>query len=255
MLVYYTVKEPIRGGMDAVTVEQIESAQKGDAADDLSLSITETLKILWGNKIYRYTAVAHIMAIFFTYASSTWMPALFMRQYGMDHGAVSGVVGAVLLFGGVPGMLLGGYWADRLGKRSGRWRAYMPAIGVFLSIPAHLIGFTASSVTVATVFFVIGAFFIQLQHGPGFAIVQSTVSPKMRAVASAVLILFSNIIGLALGPLVVGAISDMATPQYGDKALSIAMIFVLMCTLLSVFAYWKAGRQMDDVSSSEPSAQ
>ncbi len=54
-----------------------------------------------------------------------------------------------------------------------------------------------------------------LYYGPAFACVQGLVSPQSRAVASALMLFIVNLVGLGLGPLLFGMLSDAVTPWFG----------------------------------------
>jgi hypothetical protein len=56
----------------------------------------------------------------------------------------------------------------------------------------------------------------------------------MRAMASAMLLFVLNIIGLGLGPFLVGVLSDLLSPSFGADSLQYAI-------LIATFAYFWAG--------------
>ena len=66
----------------------------------------------------------------------------------------------------------------------------------------------------------------------------------MRAVAAGILLFIINIIGLGLGPQLVGILSDVLNPEYGDESLRYAL---LICSLVYIWAamhYFIAGRHL-----------
>jgi MFS family permease len=67
---------------------------------------------------------------------------------------------------------------------------------------------------------------------------------RMRAMASAFLLLGVSLIGLGLGPLLVGAISDAYTARYGQDALRWAMLSMLVLPLWSIVHYLLAGKHL-----------
>jgi MFS family permease len=73
----------------------------------------------------------------------------------------------------------------------------------------------------------LGAVVNALGTTPTFALIQSLVPENMRATAVAIVFLLANLIGLGLGPLVVGALSDGFAGKYGMSSLRIAL---LACT-------------------------
>ena len=149
----------------------------------------------------------------------------------------------------VPGLLLGGYIADRLSKRDRRWPAWLCSIAVLLAFPFYMIALWMDNWVVATVLFSIGIFLYQLSHGPGLAIVQSVVPSHQRAQAAAYVFFLANIFGLGLGPLLVGIFSDLVTAQFGEKSLNVALSIVVTMLLAASIGYWRTGKAMASLES------
>jgi hypothetical protein len=53
------------------------------------------------------------------------------------------------------------------------------------------------------------------------------VGLRMRALSSAILFFILNIIGLGLGPWLVGVLSDALAPAFGIESLRYAMVFLI----------------------------
>ena len=70
---------------------------------------------------------------------------------------------------------------------------------------------------------------------------QSLVSLRMRAVASSILLLIINILGLAMGPPITGLLSDLLEPNLGAESMRYSLLLV-SCTLLPLAAwcFWRA---------------
>ena len=66
----------------------------------------------------------------------------------------------------------------------------------------------------------------------------------MRAMASAILYFVLNIIGLGLGPLTVGILSDAFAGTYGENTLRYAMAVTLTISLVGVFFLWMGARSL-----------
>ena len=69
---------------------------------------------------------------------------------------------------------------------------------------------------------------MHMNTGPVLTLIQQSAGPARRAVAHAVSVLLSNVVGLALGPLLVGMFSDRFTPLLGTQALGIAIAGLLV---------------------------
>ena len=64
---------------------------------------------------------------------------------------------------------------------------------------------------------------------PTYALVQALAPLRMRAMASAVLLFILNLIGLGLGPTIVGVLNDVLHPRFGDEAIRVSLL--LLCFL------------------------
>jgi MFS family permease len=79
-------------------------------------------------------------------------------------------------------------------------------------------------------------------NGPMFATIQTLVPPRMRATAIALLYFFSNLIGMGLGPLAVGALSDGLQPRFGEDSLRYALLALCPGYFWAAWHAWQAGR-------------
>jgi len=77
-------------------------------------------------------------------------------------------------------------------------------------------------------------------------VAQSLATPMMRATAAAVLLFVINIIGLGLGPLATGALSDALAPRFGEQSLSYALLCVHCVYLWSAIHFWLAARTLPE---------
>ena len=66
----------------------------------------------------------------------------------------------------------------------------------------------------------------------------------MRAVAAAVLLFILNIIGLGAGPQVVGIVSDLLAPTYGDESLRYALLILSFVNIWAAYHYFVAGKTL-----------
>jgi MFS family permease len=87
--------------------------------------------------------------------------------------------------------------------------------------------------------------FGMMYQAPAFAITQSLATPAMRATAAAVLLFVVNIIGLALGPLTTGVLSDVLEPRFGDDSLRYALLIVSCVLPWSAVHFWLGARTLE----------
>ncbi|CAN0588929.1 unnamed protein product, partial [Ectocarpus sp. 12 AP-2014] len=148
------------------------------------------------------------------------------------------------LFGifGAVGTLVAGKVADRLSHRGFQYGVWLIAIAQVVSAPLFVFAFLAGDVRAMIAFFIIPAFTGNFFLGPALALVQTLTAAPMRAVASAFTMLCINLIGLGLGPLLVGLLSDALTQRYGDAGLNVSMAIFSLIGLWGAFHFWLCGR-------------
>jgi MFS family permease len=98
--------------------------------------------------------------------------------------------------------------------------------------------------TVAIGFLFITTITINTYLGPCLAIAHSLVPPSMRAVTSAILFLVLNLIGLGLGPLSAGLLSDFYAGFLGDQSLRWAMLTIGFFGLPGIALFILAARRL-----------
>ena len=191
------------------------------------------------------------------YGQTAFIAAFFLRAHAhaiaLDAAAVglksAGFVGIVIGViggaGGLTGTLIGGWLADRFGGRDRRALVTVPALATVVGLPFRIALFcvndpvTALSLLVLTN--VLGAFW----YGPCFSTIQSVTQPHTRATAASVSQLILNLIGLGLGPTLVGALSTYLAVDAGlgrVEGLRWSMIVSTFVGLLAVGFFMLARR-------------
>ena len=174
------------------------------------------------------------------YGLALWIPSVMMRSFGLSLIETGNFLAALLLIGGTVGVFAGGWLADRLGPRDRGWYARLPAIAWLITAPCFALGLMVDSLWVAWPLLLVANALNILWLGPVVTAVQHLVPPRMRATASASFLLINNLIGLGVGPLLIGAVSDALKETYGTEALRYAAvaatIFYVLAGLLMLLA-------------------
>lgn len=225
-----TVAEPKRGLADKMVDDQAAP------------NAWAVARYLWNLKSVRWLAIGTSLSSFGGYAGIFLIPKFLIVSHHMTLVQVSV---ALALLTGIPGAIgtyLSGVFADRYGKTDIRWYLYIPIIATFLSVAFapmfYLSESTPITLAAAIVPVMMGATYV----GPAFAITQGLVPLRMRAQSVAILLFVLNIIGLGLGPLTIGYISDLLKPAYGDDSLRYALMFSIVTGLMGAFCYWRSSR-------------
>lgn len=154
-----------------------------------------------------------------SYGLAFWIPSFLARSFQLELVDRSLLFGGILLVGGVAGVWFGGLIGDRLRRSRPAAYALVPTISYALSMPAYLLAFSSHSITAAALLFIIPTALSLAWLGPVIGAVTGLVPPLMRATASAMFLFIVNLIGLGLGTLVIGVISDALTHRFGGEAL------------------------------------
>lgn len=174
------------------------------------------------------------------YGLALWAPKIMMLSFGLNLVSTGNFLASVLLIGGCAGVFAGGWLADRLGARDLGWHAKLPAIAWIVSVPAWGIGLFAPNLWIAWPLLIIGNAANILWLGPVVTAVQHLVPRPMRSTASASFLLINNLIGLGVGPWLMGRLADSFNATSGANALRDAAVacldFYFLAALLMFLA-------------------
>jgi hypothetical protein len=162
-------------------------------------------------------------------------------------------VGAGGAIATVLGGVAGGFAGDWFATRNRRWLAFWPALTVAAAAPFGAIGYLSGDVWLAFGSLLIATFAGALYQSSTYALVQSQVGGGGRATAAALMIFIQNLLGLGIGPLAVGALSDALAPEFGARALGVAMSGANVLNIAAAVLFIAAGLAIARGSTSETS--
>lgn len=221
-LVKMTIQEPIRGMSDANPVS-------GDQPP-----LFDTMKHLLRNKTLLHVAMGGALTSFVGYGLGQWLPAYFIRIHEMGIAETATYFGLVLGVASAIGTFLGGTLADKLSSKDVRFYTWLPAAGVLIAFPFYVAAMMSGDPYIAIAILVVPSLLNSLWLGPSFGTIQNLAPTRMRAIASALMLFILNIIGLGLGPFLVGVLSDLLKGTFGVDSLRYAI-------LIATGAYFWAG--------------
>ncbi len=232
LLAWCTLREPRK-----------EKPPQTEAEDQPPLR--QVISTLWRLPSFRHLLIAFSVMFFFGQGVGQWAPSFFIRSHGMSTGELGtwyaliyGLLGAV-----------GTYWGGELASRyaAGREMLQLRSICLlyvlftFLSLWTYLTPDKAVALSLMGV----TALTVNGVSGPMFAIIQTLVPEQMRATAIAFIYLVANLIGMGLGPLAAGLLSDLFTPYYGGEALRYALVALCPGYLWMAAHFWLAARTVE----------
>ena len=216
-----------------------------------------TLKYLAAKRTFWLVAFAAAINAFIGYGHAPFVASFFFRNHPQEiaqlaaglHLKSAGFLGLALgVIGGTAGIIsswLGGWLADKAAKRD--LRAYMsvPALAALAYPLIYTVALQQPSAVTTLALMILPGLIGSLWYGPVYASGQGLVPPHMRATSASILLFVINLVGLGLGPLAVGALSDtLAGPFHMGPAEGVRWALILATFLAwgSAALFWIARR-------------
>lgn len=174
-----------------------------------------------------------------------WMPTFLDRSMHLSLIDRSWYLAGILFIGGVAGMMLGGFLADRLGQRSKRAYPLIPAVAFAISAPLYVLGVVTTDPVAAFFVFLVPQALGLVWLGPVLTAVQHLGPANSRTMISALFLLINNLIGIAVGTWFFGYASDQLKPSFGADSIKYAFIFGLSFYVVAAILLFFASRRID----------
>ncbi len=230
------VREPERGAFDPPETQTAGSA-----------SALDVLRRVAAKPTFWLVSLGSATASMLSYGLGFWLPSFIARSHGLDISDTSKFLGTVAITGGIAGILLGGYLTDHFGQRDRRAYMRIPAIAFLIGFPFLLAGIYVESLPWVFALLLVPQAMGYVWTGPSVSIIQNIAPASMRATASAIYLMIVNFIGLGIGTMVFGLLSDSLTSVYGDSALRYSiMICAVVLYPLAATLYFLAARRITD---------
>jgi predicted MFS family arabinose efflux permease len=223
LLVLLTIREPVRGGLDAGSVPQ-------------RASMAESLRFLWKQKAAFHVIMGSGVCSLWGWGLIWWTPTFLMRTYGLNVGEAGAVTGNIHLVAGVVASIGTAWLFSRPFMFDARRVCWVLAAGVALATIPSFIAYWTDSLAVARIMFWLFIPAIYFYIGPCMALVQNTAACHMRTVFSAWSGLCGNVFNLIVAPQLVGILSDAYAGGRATDAASLR--FALL--LLAPTGFWAA---------------
>jgi len=245
LLLFFTVKEPPKGHSDAaVTADFSKKKIPGSAFSEVTgegpkeASFWEVVRILLSKKTFIFVAFACGLHTFGNYGVGNFFAPFLARVHGMPVEDIGTWLGITSGFGGIIGTFLGGFLADKYGRKDLRWYMWIPIIAGLINLPFSYFAFFDGNLNVVLFTYFMTALLTALYLGPSIAVTHHLIDAKKRALASAILFLVLNFIGLGLGPLGIGMISDYLSADYGAESLRYAFTITWVTGIISLILFY-----------------
>jgi predicted MFS family arabinose efflux permease len=237
LVVWFGLREPRR---------ERSAEEVAARAAQVEMPMGQAIRSVMGSRAFVLLLIAGSSAAFLAYGKTTWTTIFFQRTHGMSPGEVGLWFGLINGFAGIFGTWFGGWLADQYGAKNRRHVLTAPGIGMAIAVPLAILAYVSASWQVALALLIIPTICNSLYYGPTYSAAQGLVPIRSRAIASAVMLFFQNLIGLGLGPLFFGVLSDLLQPEFGADSVRYVLYGAAFMGLIPAFFFWRASLRLNE---------
>lgn len=216
----------------------------GGIAQAQALPLGEALRQILASKAMRLLLTTAGLASFATYGVLIWTTIFFQRSHHLTPAETGLWFGLINGIASILGVWLGGQIGDRHRARGKQHLLTIPAVAQALSVPFLLAALLVPDWRLSMVLFFPAIVLNWLYVAPYYSAVQGLVPPAARAVASAAILFMQNLIGLGLGPVLLGYCSDLLKPTYGAESVRYVLFIAGLVSLLAGAFLWRARKHL-----------
>jgi len=223
IVVYLTIREPVRGRLDGIVGEQ-------------KPSLLETIKFLWVQKAAFHVVIGGGLCALWGWGLMYFTPTFLQRAYNLDVGQAGAITGNIHLLGGSFATVATAWFLGRPSMADPRRVVWLLAAGIaFATIPS-IVAYWTHSLLVTKVMFWIFIPSIYFYIGPCFGLLNNLSPCRMRSMFIAISLLVANILNLMVAPLIIGALSDRFAGGHATDAASLRLALLV----LAPTGFWAA---------------
>ncbi len=223
IVVYLTIREPVRGRLDGIVDEQ-------------KPSLLETIRFLWVQKAAFHVVIGGGLCALWGWGLMYFTPTFLQRAYNLDVGQAGAITGNIHLLGGSFATVATAWFLGRPSMADPRRVVWLLAAGIaFATIPS-IVAYWTHSLFVTKVMFWIFIPSIYFYIGPCFGLLNNLSPCRMRSMFIAISLLVANILNLMVAPLIIGALSDRFAGGHATDAASLRLALLV----LAPTGFWAA---------------
>ena len=224
--------------------EPARPARSGPPAPPLGTRAA--FRTLLRNRSYVLNTAAMAAMTFALGGLAAWLPTYFIRVHGLSLAAANTAIGGITVVAGLGGTLLGGWWGDRLLRRTRKAYFLVSGWGLLLSAPVAVLAIAATDPWLAFGAIFVAEVLVFLNTGPLNALIVAVTPPGIRARAFGLNIFAIHAFGDALSPALLGWASDLSDLS---TALTLPALFLAAAGLL---CFWGARGLAADIAATAP---
>ncbi|MDG1705730.1 MAG: MFS transporter [Porticoccaceae bacterium] len=234
-LVLLFIKDPERGAMEekGTEVDQQESLIGGNWRSIVS----DVFQVVKSTPALAWTMVGAVF-LHIPLGAGQFAIVWLERERGFGIGEISATYGLVYIIFGTAGTFLGGILSDWYQARYKGGRVRFLAL-LMLGVTPLLISFRFVEPSSALFYIgmAAGMFSVSSFYGPAFSTVQDLTPVRLRGVMTGLLLVASNLLGLGIGAVMTGVLSDVFSANQVFEPLTKALLSADLLSVAAPFSF------------------
>jgi MFS family permease len=222
----WKLPEPSRGTADRAHVTNSDEMEMADEqgpplfphglrhfTSDMVAGLRQDMRTILAIPTMRYALIGVSTVGFVVTAVATWMPSFYQNQLGESQGTATATFGGLLVIGGIPGTIVGGWMADRWVNRFMGARVVIPAVCMLVSASLFILSFIPMPHGGIILLQLLGLTSATASVPPLRAGLSDAAPAQVRGAGFAAFNLASVVFGAAVAPILTAAVAE----QFGDN--------------------------------------
>jgi len=233
----------------AALVLFLKEQPRGRTESASAMNSSRDWKILFRSVPLRYLYIGYALFALSSNNIGIWVSTFFIRVHHLSLLMIGSMAGLLSLAVGIPAMVLGGYYSDRLSRRLRGGRMALSAYGALLSIPLWL-GILFNNNLVVLLALSVALYGLALMWvGPATADVHDITGPHLRGLAIGIFFSAVNLVAYGIGAPLIGKISDMLGVSTNPERMRLSLLVCPVACALGAMLLWLGSRAQRKAAS------
>lgn len=205
------------------------------------MAFSDVMRLIFASRALIFMMVGTATAMLLVTGGSVWGMIHFLRNHQLDTATAGLWLGITGGIAGVSGTWLGGWTADKFGRRNPRFYMLPATFAMLASAPLLFFAWYAQDWRIALILLFLPDMFDNMYYGGTFASIQTLVPAEARATVTACFLFVVTMVGTGLGALSFGFVSDLIKPIVpGSESVRWVLMGAAILYVIPALCYWRA---------------
>ena len=243
------LKDPKRGAMEEQGTSVEEAPQAGLMTGNWRRVVSEVVTTVKSTPALAWTMLGAVF-LHLPLGAGQFAIVWLERERGFDVGEISATYGLIYIIFGTAGTFLGGMLSDWYQSRYKGGRVRFLAYLMLCMTPLLIsFRFVSPSSSLFYIGMAAGMFSVSSFYGPAFSTVQDLTPVRLRGVMTGLLLVACNLLGLGIGALMTGVLSDVFSANGVFEPLTKALLTADIISAAAPFSFIMASIYLERAKS------